>query len=267
LDYLLDADGVRAVAVFLEGVSDGQRFRRCLQRARDLDVPVVLFKTGASPEGAAAVRSHSAVLAGRAEVYAAAIAQDGATEVEEMTALLEVAYVLAGPRAGGASIAVVTTSGGAGSATADLIVSAGLRLAGFARDTRTQLRATLPALATVANPLDVTAEGAFKPGAMEHTVGLVAADTAVDIVCVVLTSLAGEDAVRVAAEVGRAARTTGVPVLVTWLLDTSLTREGRSEFVAAGLRVFDEPARMVRAARALFELSSRRDTRSATNSD
>ncbi|WP_326835017.1 acetate--CoA ligase family protein [Amycolatopsis rhabdoformis] len=264
VEYYAGLETTRSVALFLEGVPDGGRFRRALAAARDRGVPVAVFKTGVTEAGSRAVSSHSGALAGSGEAYRAALAQEGAVQVAEMTNLLEIAWTLGHtPLPAGRRVAVVTTSGGAGSATVDLVDAAGLVPAVFDERTRSRLAEVLPGFANVDNPLDVTAEGAFGEGVVRRAVELVVADEGVDLVCLVLTSITGADAVRVARQIAEAAAGSGKPVLVSWLVARSLAKDGMSLLAERGLRVFTEPARMVAAAAALTSCLASTHPRSA----
>jgi acyl-CoA synthetase (NDP forming) len=255
VNYLAGQPTTRSIAVFLEGIENGGRLRRALQRARDSAVPVVVFKTGVSEHGGRAVAAHSGALAGTAEVYEAVFAQDGVVQVETMSALLETAWVLGNaPRPTGNRIAIVTTSGGAGSATVDLVDHFRLEMAELADDTAKKLVDILPVFARASNPLDVTAEGAFTPGLMRNVITELGQDPGVDIICVALTSLAGADARRIAQEIADAAASLSVPVLVTWLIAYELAADGMKILAANRIRVFDEPARMVSAIARLVAL-------------
>jgi acyl-CoA synthetase (NDP forming) len=258
LEFLAAAPTTRAVAIFLEGAVDGPRLRRALDSARRARKPVVVFKTGVSESGGRAVMSHAGALAGSAQAYAAALRQGGAVQVTEMTALLELAWVLGNcPPPPGRRVGVVSTSGGAGSTVADLIEAQGLRLAGLSDRTLQDLERILPAFAKAANPLDVTAEGAFAPSVLYESVRRLAGDSGVDIGCVVLTSLAGDDAVRAARQVVRAVSASFKPILVCWLIAAELAVDGIRILAQAGIRVFDEPSRMVAAARQLADYGDR----------
>ncbi|WP_086856815.1 acetate--CoA ligase family protein [Amycolatopsis lexingtonensis] len=262
LEHFATLDTTRSIAVFLEGVPGGDRFRRALAAARTRGVPVAVFKTGVTEAGRRAVSSHSGALAGSGAAYRAVLAQEGAVQVTELTGLLEIAWTLGNtPRPAGRRVAVVTTSGGAGSATADLIDQHGLALAAFEERTTADLATVLPAFAHVDDPLDITAEGTFAEGTVRRVVELVSADSDVDLVCVVLTSIAGDDAVRVARQIADAADGSAKPVLVSWLVTRSLAADGMALLAERGIRVFTEPARMVAAAAALVSAPHPRSTR------
>jgi acyl-CoA synthetase (NDP forming) len=264
LEFLIAQPTTRSVAIFLEGASDGPRLRTALERAQRSSVPVVVFKTGVSEQGGRAVMSHAGALAGDSGAYAAVLRQSGAIQVDEVTALLEVAWVLGNyPRASGNRIAVVSTSGGAGSVVADLIEEHRLALADLGAGTVAALETALPAFARALNPLDVTAQGAFADRVLFDSLQLVSDDDGVDLCCVVLTSLASDDAVRAARQVADAASRTGKPILVCWLIAAELAVDGMRILADCGIRVFDQPARMVAAAEHLVRHSEANRTQAA----
>ena len=249
LSYYARLNTTTSMALFLEGVPDGGRFRSALRAARSARLPVVVFKAGLTAAGQRAAISHSAALAGSEAAYRAVLEEEGAVQVTEMTALLEVAWVLGNsPRPAGRRVAVVTTSGGAGSAMADLVSKQDLVLASLTAPTKTELCRVLPAFANVGNPLDVTAEGTFTRGTLRRVMELIADDSQVDVVCVVLTSITGPEAVRVASEIAAVASPGRPPVLVCWLVARSLAAEGMALLAQRGIRVFTEPARMAASA-------------------
>ncbi len=264
LEFLIAQPTTRSVAIFLEGASDGPRLRTALEHAQRSCVPVIAFKTGISEQGSRAVMSHAGALAGNSGAYAAVLRQTGAVQVDEVTALLEVAWVLGNyARPGGNRIAVVSTSGGAGSVVTDLIQEHGLALADLGAGTVAALQTALPAFAQALNPLDVTAQGAFADRVLYDSVRLVSDDDGVDLCCVVLTSLASDDAVRAARQVADAASRTGKPILVCWLIAAELAVDGMRILADRGIRVFDQPARMVAAAEYLVCDSEAKRTQAA----
>ncbi|MGD9985553.1 acetate--CoA ligase family protein [Pseudonocardia sp.] len=246
LEHYAASEHVGAVALFLEGVPDGARFRAALRTARRAGTPVVVFKSGVSSAGGRAVASHSGALAGSGDVYRALLDQEGAIRVDRMTDLLPVAWTAATQRPPlGPRVAVVSTSGGAGSAAVDLVVEHGLEVARLEDDTRALLAARLPSFARADNPLDVTAEGAFTPGLAREVVEIVGGDPGVDAVCVVLTGVTGAEAERIAGEVADASDRLAAPVFVTWLVTRTAAASGMALLATRGLRVFAEPADMV----------------------
>jgi acetate---CoA ligase (ADP-forming) len=150
-------DGVRAVALYVEGDGDGEVWCEALARCAERDVRVVVLKAGRSARGAAVGASHTAALIGDQAVFAAMIAEAGGVMVTQPLELLETARALALGRRDTRGAAFLTCSGGDAAIAADLADDMGVTLADLETSTREELRKLLPPAATVANPLDHTA--------------------------------------------------------------------------------------------------------------
>ncbi len=160
LHHLAGSDGVRVAALYLESDGDGVRLAEALGRCLDAGVRVVVLKGGRSEAGRAAGAAHTASLAGDARVFEALLREAGAIRVDDLAELLAVAEALDRPptvrRSGADKLAVVTCSGGDSAMAGDLATDLGIGLADLSSDTRRRLRAVLPSIATVVNPLDHT---------------------------------------------------------------------------------------------------------------
>ena len=150
-------DGVRAVALYVEGDGDGAAWCEALARCAERDVRVVVLKAGRSARGAAVGAAHTAALVGDQAVFAAMIDEAGGVMVTQPLELLETARALAMGRRDSRGAAFLTCSGGDAAIAADLAGDLGVALADLATSTEDRLRALLPPAATVANPLDHTA--------------------------------------------------------------------------------------------------------------
>ena len=150
-------DGVRVVAMYVEGDGDGVAWCEALARCAERDVRVVVLKAGRSARGAAVGAAHTAALVGDQAVFAAMIAEAGGVMVEQPLELLETARALAHGRRDARGAALLTCSGGDAAIAADIADDLGVRLADLAPETERRLRDLLPPAATVANPLDHTA--------------------------------------------------------------------------------------------------------------
>ena len=150
-------DGVRAVAMYVEGDGDGASWCEALARCAERDVRVVVLKAGRSARGAAVGAAHTAALVGDQVVFAAMITEAGGVMVEQPLELLETARALARGRRDPRGAAFLTCSGGDAAIAADIADDLGVRLADLSPPTERRLRDLLPPAATVANPLDHTA--------------------------------------------------------------------------------------------------------------
>src|SRR5204862_3575125 len=121
---------------------------------------VAVLKAGSTQAGLRAASAHTGAVAGEQRVFRALIQEAGGAWARDFHELLELARVLAEPRArprGDGGLAILTCSGGDSAIAADEAARLGARLPELAAETRRQLAELLPNAATVGNPLDYTA--------------------------------------------------------------------------------------------------------------
>ncbi len=177
------ADGVRSIALFLESDGDGERFATALAGCAERGIGVVVLKVGSSAAGAGAAAAHTGSLAGDQRVFRALIEEAGASWARDPHELIELARVLAEPRArpdrsGG--LAFLTCSGGDSGIAADEADRLGVELPALAATTRERLAELLPEAATIANPLDYTSQIWAERDRLAAIVATVGDDPAID---------------------------------------------------------------------------------------
>ena len=164
VEALLDDEEVRTILVFAEEIKKPAHFIAALRRARALDKPVIVLKSGRSERGRAAVLAHTGAVAGSVEACDAALMAAGALRVHSLDELIETAVLVAGTgrRPTKRGVGVLSLSGGEIALALDAADLVGLPLptVGPVRD---DLAALLPAFATIANPLDLTWAGLYDP--------------------------------------------------------------------------------------------------------
>jgi acetyltransferase len=147
----------RVLTLYLEGLSDGQRFIREAQRTT-YQKPVIALKVGRFESGKRAVASHTGALAGTETAYKAAFRRAGVIRAETNEEMFDWARALAWcPTPKGRSVAILTNAGGPGVTAADALEAFGLELAQFEPETCTALEKLLPSAASVKNPVDMLA--------------------------------------------------------------------------------------------------------------
>jgi acetyltransferase len=155
--YLLEDEGTRVIAGFVEGFRDVRKFVAVAELAAQRGKPIVLIKIGRSESGAQAARSHTASLTGSDAFYEALFKQYGVIRVQDYDELLEIAHLLATSRKPEKpGIAVVSHSGGISSLTADMLGVAGLQLPALTDQARDTINGILKDFGSAANPADVT---------------------------------------------------------------------------------------------------------------
>jgi acyl-CoA synthetase (NDP forming) len=250
LDYLVRDRSTSTVAVLLEGVPDGLRLADSVRRLRTAGKAVCLMKVGRGAAGARAVQSHTGAIAGDYAVFRSVLNEAGAVLVDSVTELLDVLALHASGLASvtGVRMGVLSTSGGACGMVADLCERYGFVLPQFSRELQRQLAEVLPSFAATVNPVDVTGQVITEPALYRRALELVLRSDEVDLVKIMLTTVAGTQATQIATEIAAQVRAAAKPVLVTWTVAPSIAAEAFGVLTAAGLPVFPDPARAIRAA-------------------
>jgi len=156
-DLLYERPEVRAIGLHIEGLRDVVRFERIAQRALTNGTPLVALKTGRSAIGSALAVSHTGSLSGSAALYDALFERAGVIQVDSPTQMIETLKLLSVVEAPkGYRIAGFTCSGGGAAMLADRAEVLGQEFPTVDPAQSERLRALLPPIASVSNPLDYT---------------------------------------------------------------------------------------------------------------
>ncbi len=156
LEYMMEDSDTSVFTAYLEGVRDGRRFFEIARRYRGRK-PIIIWKVGMSRTGAAAASSHTASLAGRAEIWNAFFKQTGAVSVESLEELIDTTVGFSClPTGCGRGVALIS-GGGAGTVVgADACEKNGMRMPSLSKNAEKSLRKILPSTGTsIRNPLDI----------------------------------------------------------------------------------------------------------------
>lgn len=159
--YYVQDEDTKVIAAYIEGIRSVQKFREAAELARQAGKPLVVYKVGRSESGARAAVSHTGAMAGDDQVYDALFRQTGVIRAQTFGDLLDIPAMLATERVmAGKNIAVLTSTGGAGSLVADNCGVVGLDVPLLDDHTAEQLATLLKAdEPSYANPVDVTLAG------------------------------------------------------------------------------------------------------------
>lgn len=187
LRSLASDERTKVILLYLEGLADGRRF---LDTAREVtsDKPVLMLKSGRTPAGERAARSHTGSLArsGRDRLYDAVFEQSGVLRLDTLGDLFRSAKVFAsGARMEGSRLGILTNSGGPGIVATDAAVRAGLTLPPLSAEVRHELEGRLPPIASLENPVDVTAD--VTESQFESALERVLSDPGLDGILVIAT--------------------------------------------------------------------------------
>lgn len=162
IDALVDDEATRVIALYVEGVRHPGKFRAAALRAARSGKPVVAFKIGRSEAGAQAAVSHTGALAGADRMYDALFRQTGVIRAQTFSDLLDIPAALAtGRNLRGRRVAILTSTGGAGTLVSDSLGVAGFDTPPPDAETAAALRALQDGdhAALDRNPIDVTLAG------------------------------------------------------------------------------------------------------------
>ncbi len=160
-DYLAwgveDAD-TRVIALVIESIRDPQRFLRALERAAELQKPIVALRLGRSARARRSIVSHTGSLASAGEAWDGLFEQKGVVGVHNLDELMEASALLmsADPRRlGSRQVGLITISGGDCSLLSDICERVGLELPDLAGVNRALVAKELKKDSFIGNPLDI----------------------------------------------------------------------------------------------------------------
>ena len=213
----IERDDVEAVVSYMEGVSDGARLRAIGRRALELGKPVLVWKVGNSAIGRAAAESHTASMTASYALYRAAFAEGGFIEIEDVHQLVDAARAFGARRLPrGRRVAVVTTSGGSGVLIADACDRHGLELPRLAAGTVRAIEQLAPQYASLANPVDLTAQVTGDHERVNRICAHLVADPNIDQLIVRYGGVQGARGEAWANGIAAVAGATDKPVLIAW---------------------------------------------------
>ena len=156
MEYLLDDETTKVLALYIEGVQNPARFEAALKKAAELRKPVIILKGGRSAKGAVATSSHTGSMAGSAAVFEAVAKRYGVILVKSENELQTMAMALGsmqGEFPTGDGLVSVGISGACATLCADLCEDTDINLVDFSEETQKRLGDLMHAN-HVCNPLD-----------------------------------------------------------------------------------------------------------------
>lgn len=162
IDYFANDESTKVIALYVESVRNPDKFRAAALKAARAGKPIVAFKIGRSEAGAKAAVSHTGALAGADRMYDALFKQVGVIRAQNFSDLLDIPAALSTGRVlRGNRVAILTSTGGAGTLVSDSLGVSGFETPAPDADTAARLRAlqTGDHAALDRNPIDVTLAG------------------------------------------------------------------------------------------------------------
>jgi len=156
LEYLGEDEQTKAIILYIEGIRDGRRFIETAQKITPVK-PVLAQYVGGSAAGARAGLSHTGALAGPDFLYEGIFKQAGIIRCHSIEDLYAHGWMHATqPPLRGRRLAVVTNSGGPGTAICHNADLGGMTVPRFSDALQAGIRPLIMPLASSANPVDLT---------------------------------------------------------------------------------------------------------------
>lgn len=190
VEYLAHDPATQVIALYVETIRHPERFRQAVETARLAGKAVVAYKVGRSEAGARAAISHTGAMAGSDRMYDAFFKQIGVIRAQQFNDLLDICSALTTKRTlKGNRIAVLTSTGGAGTLVADSLGVAGFETPAPDASTAQSLRDLQQGdeAALDRNPIDVTLAG-LDPVLLRAIIRTVLASPQYDALVVVVGS-------------------------------------------------------------------------------
>jgi acyl-CoA synthetase (NDP forming) len=186
LEYLTTDPDTKIIAMYIEGVRDGVRFRKALEKAVR-EKTLVLLKGGATEGGARATASHTGALSGSQNTWDALCKQLNIIQVDtlpELADMLVTLQLMALPRGNG--VALIGMGGGPSVLITDQFERCGLRVPSLPEEIRKQIREYSQAAGNMLrNPVDY-GQNIWEAGKFGRTIDILYKWEDIDLVTVYL---------------------------------------------------------------------------------
>ena len=263
LSYLVDDPATQVIVLYIEAIRDAEKFRVAAMKAKQNGKPVVALKIGRSEAGARAAVSHTGAMAGSDRVYDEFFRECGVIRAQTFGELLDIPTTLSSqPAVKGNRVAIVTSTGGAGTLVSDALGMAGFETPAPDAATLEKMRTYLPNpdIALDHNPIDVTLAG-LQNEILTGIVGALSTSPSYDALVVIVGSSGVARPDLLANAVAAAMPTKTVPVLA---YVSPHAPAAASRLTELGVPAFSEPESVASSLRALREIASPPVSRSVT---
>ena len=215
LEFLVEDDDSKLVALYMEGVPNGEQLKAITTRALSKHKPIIVHKSGRSAAGQKAALSHTASLTGSSLVFEMAAKRYGITLVNELEEMLDAIKAFrSGKRPGGNRVATLVISGAAGIMLADKLSEFGLEMANLTEATVARLAKVVPNYCSLSNPVDIGVTLLSNPILYKHCIETLISAAEVDILIVNLNLSLAVGGLKFAQDIAEVAKYSAKPIIV-----------------------------------------------------
>ena len=235
MEYAITHAPTRVIALLIDSLDDGARFRHLAVQAHAAGKFVVVLKIGGSEAGARAAIAHSSRIAGDDAAYAALFEASGVAVACSLEGFMTAAALLDryGRRSGG--LGAMSTSGAGASLLADRCAALGVRLAELSPETHRGIDGQ-KMFSRIGNPLDLGIFGGMRRAA--SVPGLLAGDPDVSVALALVHSMNPWQGDPIRAALAEARETSGKPLLI--VAPGGMPEAERMFYETRGMDVFSE---------------------------
>jgi 4-hydroxybutyryl-CoA synthetase (ADP-forming) len=163
LELLEDDPYTKVIVMYLEDIHDGRKFMITSKRITlEKRKPIIVLKSGRTPEGAKAAMSHTGALMGADEVYDAVFKQAGVIRVDTMQELFELATAFSKqplPLDNKGAV-IVSNAGGPAIISTDSCSKYGIKMADISQS-RENISKVIPPHGSSRNPVDIVGDADY----------------------------------------------------------------------------------------------------------
>jgi len=190
IHYFVEDETTKIILLYIESIRKPEQFRAAALRARKAGKPIVVFKVGKSDAGMQAAISHTGAMAGSDRLYDALFKEVGIIRAHQFSDFLDIPVALGTSRSlRGKRVAILTSTGGAGTLVADSLGEKGFELP--VPDAITAQKLALLDLGDQAvldrNPIDVTLAG-LQPNILKGAIKALVESDSYDALILILGS-------------------------------------------------------------------------------
>jgi len=268
MKYMIEDPDTRVITAFVEGFKDVHRFSQVADLSLQKKKPIIVLKVGRSELGKEAAASHTAHLTGSDSAYDALFKQKGvirAVDTDELFGMAKIFCTGRFPKGDG--VAILTSSGGTGSLTADLCGDLGINLPEISGSTLDELLALegLLTFGKIANPADIRGQGM---GIIKDVLPPLLRDEkySIILICLAFSTVGPGLAQQIGPSIVELSKTTEKPIVILWIgrkKKGSLTGRdcGFDVLEQNGIPVYDKPITCLGAIKALIDWTQLQSSR------
>ncbi len=151
----------KVIVMYLEDIGDGRQFLdTCRSVTREHKKPILVLKSGRSPEGAKAAMSHTGALMGSDELYDDLFRQAGVIRVDSMDELFDYATAFSKQPLPSGDLAIISNAGGPAIISTDACSKLDIKMADIT-PIRPHIDNVIPPWGSSRNPVDIVGDADY----------------------------------------------------------------------------------------------------------